>query len=255
MIIFLFTGQSRKSPFSNNNDNESNDILKSYDKYIFTNEFRENYKYKIYMSTDDINIELVKRYFCPNTIGNIHLFNNDFYLNESKKINTIDKYFNRYNNKDFLNCQKYDNSIHEMYKVLDCYSLYENSNYYENATYIVRIRFDTIFNKNIINILNFFEKKSCEILMHSNIFAIGKQNIMKYYCKTLDNKYGDYNYDSDLSNIDYPLVCDVYKLLDKNRWTYAPEFQLFETLFEYCNKNNLNINDTLIPIDFCEIFR
>jgi len=65
-----------------------------------------------------------------------------------------------------------------MYKVLDCYSLYKNSNDYEKGTYIVRIRFDTIFHKNIIDILNIFEEKQCQILMKSNIFAIGKPNII-----------------------------------------------------------------------------
>ena len=46
-IIFLFSGQSRISPFSHNIQIRSNDILNSYDELIFTNEFKELYDYKI----------------------------------------------------------------------------------------------------------------------------------------------------------------------------------------------------------------
>jgi hypothetical protein len=34
-------------------------------------------------------------------------------------------------------------------------------------------------------------------------------------------------------------MCHDYKKLDRIRWTYATEVQLFEILFQYCNKLNL----------------
>jgi hypothetical protein len=46
--------------------------------------------------------------------------------------------------------------------------------------------------------------------------------------------------------------CDV---LNKYKWTYAPERQLFEMLFEYCEKNNLNSKDIMKDIYCCDIIR
>ena len=52
-IIFLFTGQSRDSPFSNNTTKSTAFILDSYKKYIFTEEFKLGYNYKVYISSDN----------------------------------------------------------------------------------------------------------------------------------------------------------------------------------------------------------
>ena len=52
----------------------------------------------------------------------------------------------------------------------------------------------------------------------------------------------------------YKKICHDYKKLDRIRWTYATEVQLFEILFQYCNKLNLNINETIIPINICNLF-
>ena len=46
-----------------------------------------------------------------------------------------------------------------------------------------------------------------------------------------------------------------YKYLEKHRWAYAPERQLFEMLFEYCNKHNLSINNVIKSISCCFFVR
>jgi len=260
-IIFLFSGQSRSFPFSHNT-NKSSDILKSYNNFIFTDKFKSMYNYKIYFTTDDLHLENTISYFNSSNIGNIHLLNTGFYLKQPiNKTENIKKYLDIYNNKNWLNYQKYDNSIHQHYKILDCYNLFNDDIIngeidIKNCKYIIRLRFDTVFTVNILDILSFFKNKpKLEIVMCWDFFAIGKPEIMKCYCNGLDNNYGNYNYDTDISHLKHIPVMNDYLTKDKIVWKYAPERQLFEMIFEYCNKKKININDTIESIYCCYIQR
>lgn len=260
-IVFLFTGQSRTSPFSHNPNQKSIDILNSYNNFIFTEKFKSIYKYKIYISTDDVHLENTNSYFHDNNVGNIHLLNTGYYKkNVNSPCKSIDVYFDKYNNNTdwSKNYQKYDNSIYQHYKILDCYNLFiddcENDINITNCDFIIRIRFDSLFKMNILDILdNFKENPKLEIIMDWDFFAIGKTKIMECYCNGLNNNYGKYNFQTPVPDI-LPIMRN-YKTAEKYRWTYAPERQLFEMLFEYCNTQNLNINDAIQSISCCEIIR
>jgi len=261
-IIFLLSGQSRSSPFAHNKTNSHQEILDSYNNYIFTEQFKQLHKYKIYITTDDIHLENTINYFNMNNIGNIHLLEpnspTDFYIkNINNKCSHINNYFEKYNNKDWSNHQKYDNSIHQHYKLLDCYNLYKNDYevFNKKCDYIVRMRLDTKFTINILNVLQLFvETPQLKIVMDWDFFAIGKPCIMDCYCSGLDYNYGNYNYTTPIPDI-LPVMHD-YNYIDKYRWTYAPERQLFEMIFEYCNNNNLYINTVIKNIyNFCIIIR
>jgi len=248
-ILFLFTGNARSFPFNIENNKRSHEILYSYNKYIFTDKFKKLYKYKIYFSTDDIHLEDTINYFSINNIGNIHLLNTNFYLkNIENKTENVQKYLDRYNNKDWSRHQKYDNSICQHYKILDCYNLFRNDDLYNtNDTYIVRMRLDTVINKNILDILSLFNNNhDLKISMCWDFFALGTFKIMECYCTGLENNYGNYNYLTIVPD-NVPIMVD-YKKMDKKKWTYAPERQLLEMLFEYCNVNNIDINKAMCNI-------
>ena len=87
---------------------------------------------------------------------------------------------------------------------------------------------------------------------------IGRPKIMNCYCTGLENNYGTYNYSTCVPQ---PAPCfNSYHLnepwggvnLETKRqiWTYAPERQAFEMIFEYCNNNNLDINESVKPSCF-----
>ena len=106
----------------------------------------------------------------------------------------------------------------------------------------------------ILDILYMFEENSeLEIILDWDFFAIGKPKIMDCYCSGLNNNYGNYNYQIDVPD-NLPIMYD-YKHLDRFRWTYAPERQLFEMLFEYCNNNNLDINKSIKSVNCFFIIR
>ena len=253
-IIFLFTGNARTFPFNIYHNMRNAEILDSYNKYIFTDKFKSLYKYKIYISTDDIHLSDTIYYFSEN-IGNIHLLNTGYYLKDvDNKTDNINKYFDVYNKKDWSNHLKYDVSIHQHYKILDCYNLFKNDNL-ENCDYIIRLRMDTVFNMDILDVLSLFtQKPELEIFLSWDFFALGKPEIMKWYCTGLENNYGNYNYNAIVPDV-LPVMPD-YKQLEPRVHGYSPERQLFEMLFDYCNRNNLDINKAILNNDtFCKIIR
>jgi hypothetical protein len=115
-------------------------ITKLWDDFFFTENFKANYDYDIFISTDDINLTNVYNYFGFN-LKNIHLFNSGYY---SKKIENdippIEDYFNKYNLNDFSNFSRYNNSIHQYYKLFDAYNLLKKYKLENNVNYDIIIR-------------------------------------------------------------------------------------------------------------------
>lgn len=99
-IAFLFTGQSITNTLSDNNNTEEC-ILNSYNSHIFTEEFKKNYDYDIFIVTDNISIEKVNNYF-NNNLKNIYIKNINYIKNKIKNndIKDIDYYLNNYLNVD-----------------------------------------------------------------------------------------------------------------------------------------------------------
>lgn len=154
------------------------------------------------------------------------MLNTGYYLKDvDNKTDNINKYFDVYNKKDWSNHLKYDISIHQHYKILDCYNLFKNDNL-ENCDYIIRLRMDTVFNMDILDVLSLFtQKPELEIFLSLDFFALEKPEIMKWYCTGLENNYGNYNYNVIVPDI-LPVMSD-YKQLEPRVHEYFPERQLF----------------------------
>ena len=249
-LAFLFSGESRCNPLSHNS-HKRNEILESCNNFLFTKELKENYKYDIFISTDDIHLENTYNYFGIENIKNVHLLNTNFYFETiNKNIPNVDHYINRYRNQPKKKgCTRYEGSIYQHYKILDCFNLLENYTSYTDYDYIIRLRLDTVFDCNLLECIQFLDLNSnVQLLTRWDFFGIGKPDIMKCFCSSLNNKYGTYTFNSKTDNLETVNICLDYNNLKHNefqRWTYAPEIQLFETLFEFCEKNQLDINETI----------
>ena len=174
-----------------------------------------------------------------------------YYLKPIKKtIPEVNFFLNKYNNTDFKECRKYENSIHQHYKILDCYNLYRNEK--DESDFIIRIRLDVIITQNILEMLSLL-KGPLQIICSWDFVGIGTPAIMHCYCSGLENKYGSYRYETITPEI-VPIMND-YNHNCKKRWTYAAERQLFEMLFEYCNQNKLDVNSAIKYISCSEIVR
>ena len=146
-VILFFSGQARMNGLSNNS-RKHNFIIESYNKFIFTKEFKEKYNYKIFISTDNLDIQRAIDYFGVENIGNIHLFDtNYYYKNINTKIPHVDTFLEKYNNSPHWDTySRYDGSIHQHYKILDCYNLFRNESNLP-CDYMIRLRMDTIIKK------------------------------------------------------------------------------------------------------------
>jgi hypothetical protein len=254
-IAFLLSGNARTSPFNIEPDCRNLDILKSYNQYIFTDQLKALVEYKVYISTDDIHLQDTLNYFSRDCIGNIHLLATDYYLNPVQSQTTkVDTYLQSYHNQTFQNHEIYDNSIHQHYKILDCYNLLRQDHEAEDFTYIVRLRLDVIIDTDIFDILHrFTQHPKLQIVIKWDLFALGKPDIMKIYSTGLDHDYGKYTNQVVIPDR-LPIMRD-YKSLDYQRWMYAPERQLFEMLFEFCNDRKIDINESIYEHSFCTILR
>jgi hypothetical protein len=236
-IVLFFSGQARMNGLSNN-PKKHNFIIDSYNKFIFTKEFKDKYNYKIFISTDDLNIERAIDYFGVEHIGNIHLFNSNYYYkNINTKIPDVDIFLKKYNNSpQWDKYSRYDGSIHQHYKILDCYNLFRNEPNLP-CDYMIRLRMDTIFTNNIVPMITMLENNSLlDAFIVSEIFVIGKPPIMNWYFTGLENKYGTYAQMTPSS-----IFVEGYINQDKFRWTYASEIQFFEMMYEWCINNNLDM--------------
>jgi hypothetical protein len=255
-IAFLFTGEARCNSLSHN-VNKDYEIINSYSKFIFTDEFKSKYDYDIFISTDDIHLKNTFDYFGENKIKNIHLLNTNYYFKPiNVNIPRIEYFINKYLNHNKNGCGIYLNSIHQHYKILDAYNLLENYGDIYDYDYIFRLRLDIQFTNNILNGIRIFENPKTEIVCNWDTYGIGKPKMMKWYCTGLLNRYGMYNFEY---NLDRPHeICKDYFDLKNNlykRWTYAPEIQLFEHLFEYCKIHNLNVHEAIRVFGCCYIKR
>jgi len=256
-VVFLLCGESRCNPLSFNK-NPNSDILTSLSTFIFTEEFKKQYDYTIYISTDDIHLENTISYFGREHISNIHLINTNYYLKPIKThIPNSSHFLNIYNTyPNPENYRRYPTSILQYHRLLDAYNLFKNDSC--DCDWIIRMRWDCIFSVNIMDILKTFENNpKQEIVTSHDHFAVGKKNIMNVYCNTMLHKYGKYKFDSR-THTPVNLLCQLDKTYppdDLNMWTYAPEIQLFETLFEYCIINSLDMESALIPMKCCKIVR
>jgi hypothetical protein len=253
-IIFIFSGNARSSPFNIDKTKRSDAILKSYNDFLFTPEFKSKYDYKIYITADNIHLEDTIRYLTTEKIGNIHLTDTNYYYKPiTKKIPEVGVFLKKYNEKDFGNHQKYENSIHQHYKIHDCYNLFRNDGIV--PTYIVRMRMDIILRKNILEFLDLFESnQDLQISCNWDFMAVGKPNIMKCYCTGLENNYGNYTLTTPVK--ENPPIMINYHSLNIPRWKYSPEIQLFEMLFEYCINNNIDLHKSInADYYFAEIIR
>jgi hypothetical protein len=248
-ICFILSGQIRKNSLRDELSTD-NTITDSFNEYIFNKKLKEKYDYDIFISTDTIDIKKTLNFFSKEKVKNIHCSNNDFYLNPiTKNIPSVNYYDGLYHKNHIDGYQHHERSVYQYHRLYDCYNLAENYNSINNYDYIVRMRLDMAFNNDINNYLEILDNDpNIHIFCHGDVFAIGRKNIMKEYCTTINNKFGKYNKHYYKKNYNFKNSIIGYEHFYSNdpvEWSYSPEFQIYECLFEFCEENNLDIDSSL----------
>jgi hypothetical protein len=251
-IALLICGQTRTNPLSNNSVKHEI-ITDAWDKYIFSEKFKELYSYDIYISTDNINIDNAQEYFGKDNVKNIHTLDNDWYLNPVEtKIPT---------QKELLPVDKIPPGYWDYpaippmyYKVYDCYNLMKNNHI--EYDYITRLRFDTVIQTDILECLNRLEQDGQELVLYADMFFIGKKDIMCYILEFIHsvNKHTAYC-DKTLGSM--IVWGDPAGKLppDEARWAYSAEGQISEYLRLYYLKQNVEAGTKIICMNMSRIIR
>lgn len=252
-IAFLFSGQARTSPFSKIPIYRSNTIKKSLET-IFNSDLSQKYDYKIYMNVDCIDIYSVINFFGRDKIGNIHMTNTDFYLNQIpniKKSIPLKKYLDNYAKFplafESFEFQDYKHIFAQFWRLYDCYNLYHNDISFNEIDYIIRLRHDVnikFMKSSFLDILDIIQPN--ELFYCRDVFAIGDREIMHTYCNAINLDLGKHNVSKELSDKDNIFhIVDFDQELGRNldiyRWTFSAEVQLFAILFKWYREKKIDI--------------
>jgi hypothetical protein len=260
-IAILFSGEVRENGLGYNTitelpkylkENYLHDILESYEKNFFTSEFKNNVDYDIFISTDNINIEKTLDFFGKDNVKNIYMYNNNNYLHPiESKLNSIEFYTNRlYEITDNNNYIIYPSGIPQYHKMANCFEMLTNYTNVENYDYIIRSRLDTVYEHDIFNYIKELNNNTqCLYVGNDDQFGIGRPDIMKVYFNLINN-FGTYHTHYLRDNFKDSIIhINTWKshLIDNAiTWRYA-SLQLSESLYQYCDNNNLDIDTSLKP--------
>jgi hypothetical protein len=259
-IAILFSGEVRENGLGYNTitelpkylkENYLHDILESYEKNFFTSEFKNNVEYDIFISTDNINIEKTLDFFGKENVKNIFLYNTDYYLHNIKSnLPSVHHYINRLYEITDNKYIRYPTGILQYHKMASCFEMLTNYTNVENYDYIIRSRLDTVYEHDIFNYIKELNNNpQCLYVGNDDQFGIGRPDIMKVYFNLINN-FGTYHTHHLRDNFKDSIVdINTWKshLIDIDiaiTWRYA-SLQLSESLYQYCDNNNLDIDTSL----------
>lgn len=245
-IAFLISGQSRTNGLGLNPTKHSA-ILDSWDKYIFTNEFKANYEYDIFITTDNLDVSATLEYFGPDRVKNVHLMDTDYYMKSVTVIPPVSEYLHSYKIPCGFMC--YPNMVHQLYKMFDCFNLMKEEGL--PYDYIVRLRFDIVLHHDIMDCLA--KLNMVEMVNYSEIFFLGKYECMSWAYQLLLHN-GVYNpYETG----HYMLGWGKDRKLPNERhiWAYSHEAQASEHMYKYYEERKQSVDDTVFRMDLCRIMR
>jgi hypothetical protein len=258
-IGFLFTGHIRSNPLGFTN-NPNFKILKSFNEFIFSEEFKNKYDYDIFISTDTIDIHRTCDFFDPTCVKNIKCTNQfnlpPFYLNNLNNYIYSESFFKElFFQQPNIHNYNYnigvEQIIGQMYRIYDAFNMLNNYDDYNNYDFICKIRLDVEITENIIESINKMNNDNNIQMIGSwgAISCIGKPEIMKYYCESIINNMGYYDFTTSnyvfdnffITAYEFYLECKLHPY----RWKYTMDMQLMEHMLRYCSEKNLDINKTI----------
>ena len=250
-IAILYAGQIRSNSLSSIHVTNDNSILESIESYFLNEKFKEKYDYDIFISIDEVDIEKTLDFFGKDNVKNIHLIENNYYLNPIQ--NTIpnhDYFFQKYQSLDFHGLQRFPNNHMQCYRLYDVYNLLCNYQADTNTKYdyIMRCRPDVKYIKDIAPLFEMIDNlENCQLVC-DDVNFIGKIDIMKLFLTIVDGKYGTYGL-RDTNKYEWTSFLRerhfYYNNYNNYEYTYSPEVQMTECFFEYCYKLGLSIDETL----------
>jgi len=235
----------------------ANEILNSIKNNLLTVEFNDNYEYDIFVSTNKIDIELYYNIFGRTNIKNVHLLDNNFYLNSiENNINDFEHFKNKYLQIDFKGYENHIDQLYNIYCLYDAYNLMLNYSKVSNNVsydYILSIKPNHIIKQPLIFLFNILKNTDLKIILEHNFLYICKFEfaeifkLIEYYgCfqEAIDNKRNLYNFLSQ----DKTLANESIMMFHSTK-------QTVDNIYFLCEKYNYNINNTFLGIRYSNFIK
>jgi hypothetical protein len=231
------------------------DILESYSKHFFTDEFKNDNDYDIFISTDFINVEKTLDFFGKDNVKNIHLSNNEYYLHPIQtELKSIDYYLDRMYKMTDSAYIRFPDVINQCHRMADCYEMLRNYGSPHNYDYIIRTRLDTVYHRDINDVIKtLINNPSLIYLGNDDQFAVGRPAIMHVYFNWINNycTYHDYfnrnNFKSSICSIE--TWQSFTNPANEKTYKYS-SMQLWESLYRYCDDNGLDIDTSIQYVNY-----
>lgn len=226
-VGILFTGQIRSNSL-NPNYTYDNYILESICKYFLNCEFKQNYEYDVFISTDDIDVHKAQEFFGPN-LKNINITEKNWYLTPIQQApHSYEQCIMKYKCKNINGFQSHEQSLYQYYRLYVCYHMlkaYSNNTY----DYIVRIRLDAIIIQNLIEIFNYLDATNKLIFIEHEQLMIVKPGLEQVF--ELIKYYGLYDELVDTKYAIYLYLTSGKPLAPDTEMRYCPEKQMVDHIY------------------------
>ena len=243
-VGIIYSGQTRSNAL-NPNYTYDNIILESTFKYLLNDEFKEKYDYDIFFSVDMIDCDKAKLVFGDH-LKNIHILENDWYLNSIEQLPMPYDYFKeKYSKINFMGCESYINGLYQYYRMYCSYNLLKNYQNQTNTTYdyLIRIRPDALLMQDTMQLFNILESTNRQIIIEHEQLCIMKYKLEDIF--KLVEKYGEYNeHINNKYNIYASFLSKSGKLYPNNVMCFCPEKQFTDHIYHTILSKNMNFNDS-----------
>ncbi len=255
-VGIVISGEMRSNGL-NPNFTHDNLILESVEKYFLNEEFKNQYDYDVFISTDVINMKKAFKFFGENNLKNIHILNDNsnFYFDPIKnKPKDYSYYYDKYltNTSSFAANQYpiYVNSgLHQYYRMYCSYNMLKNYQEETNTTYdyFVKLRPDSRLMQNIYPIFELLENSSKYFFMEHEQLVICKKELKDMF--DLVEYYGTYKQNPNNKKHIYLHYLLVEEISDQD-FRFAPEKQFMDHIYYLLMNMNLCFSEAIYAVSY-----
>ncbi len=252
-VAIVISGQMRSNGL-NPNFTHDNLILESVEKYFLNEEFKNQYDYDVFISTDQIDINKTQSFFGDH-LKNVHIIESDWYMeNIEDKPHNYSYYHDKYLNNIANYFNDYPNHIHGLYMFYRMYCAYKMTQHHQKKTnthydYFVKLRPDSRLMQNIYPIFELLENSSKYIFMEHDHLVICKKELRDIF--DIVEYYGTYK--QNINNKKYIYCLHYFKFVEiysDQVFRFTPEKQFMDHIYYLLMNMNVCFSEAIYAVTY-----
>ena len=234
-VAIIYNGQIRTNPLSVRPHGRGSEILNSIKEHFLNDEFKEEYDYDVFVSTDNLDVQAANEFF-ENRLVNVALWEERKILHPiSSPMPDHSKLYGKFQSIDFQGYPSHSNQYHQYYRASLAYQMIID--YQKKYDYFIIIRPDLKFQKSILHIFQELENGR-KVFMEHNLFSVASFEMIDVYFE-LAHRYGEFHVNrGDGGNTcgEYPNFCPM----NCNNIKFSSEMQETNCFYYMLEKRGYN---------------